>query len=305
MRKQRTRIRRRRRNFDLRLTLGRRRIGVFRPQCPARSKENDEQHGKKTNHQFRSGIAARAARSRSAHTRDSRHLRLKALRWGLVGHRLRSDSILKLQRVDNRPSLQDSHVYPPLVGVPIILLNSNLTTYGPRDASPEVYRDPHGTFYSSIGSPDPVCRSATNFNVKHSAAHSSPEIAQRPQWRRVAGPQPGAAPFGFEGAVFDFPSSMLSASPSALCLFNVVNPNQPFLSLRVVRPTAPRPVFRMNGQFSFYGIRVHVLQLLPQLLRAPHIEIVEPALPKRRCIRCHPRKRQQQLPRHRLLPSAA
>src|SRR6266850_7170130 len=77
---------------------------------------------------------------------------------------------------------------------------------------------------------------------------------------RVAGPQPGAAPFGFKGAVFDFPSSMLSASPSALCLFNVVNPNQPFLSLRVVRPTAPRPVFRMNGQFSLYRIRVHVLQ---------------------------------------------
>src|SRR5882724_13327096 len=50
---------------------------------------------------------------------------------------------------------------------------------------------------------------------------------------------PGAAPFGFKGAVFDFPSSMLSASPSALCLFNVVNPNQPFLTLRVVRPAAP------------------------------------------------------------------
>ncbi len=72
-----------------------------------------------------------------------------------------------------------------------------------------------------------------------------------------------------------------------------------------MRPTAPRPIFRMQHQFSFHGIRVHVFQLLSQLLRAPHVEVVKPPLPERHLTRHHPGKRQRQLSRHRLLSSSA
>jgi hypothetical protein len=105
----------------------------------------------------------------------------------------------------------------------------------------------------------------------------------------------GAAPFGFKGAVFDFAFSPCPRSSPG------VNPDQPILTFRVMRPTAPRPVFRMNNQFSFHRIRMHILQFLPNLLPAPHIEVIEPPLPKRRQGRGL-RKRQRQLPRSRLPP---
>jgi hypothetical protein len=54
------------------------------------------------------------------------------------------------------------------------------------------------------------------------------------------------------------------------------------LGIRVEGKTAPRPVFRVNDQFSFQRIHVHVVKFLDSLLQTPNIEIVEAALPKAR-----------------------
>src|SRR5690348_18091432 len=60
-------------------------------------------------------------------------------------------------------------------------------------------------------------------------------------------------------------------------------------------PTTPRPLLRMTNQFPFDGIPVHVIQFLPQLLFAPHIEIVETPLPEVSFVSWSFRERQRQL----------
>ena len=115
----------------------------------------------------------------------------------------------------------------------------------------------------------------------------------------------GAAPFALKGAAFDFSFSWRAASSLVCSLLHPVNPYQSFLSLRVMRPTAPRPLPWMNHQFSCHRIRMHVLQFLPELLPRVNVEIVESSLPKRPWLRCDPRKRQRPLPRRTLLPFPA
>src|SRR5258708_25818293 len=61
----------------------------------------------------------------------------------------------------------------------------------------------------------------------------------------------------------------------------------------------------MHYQLSTHGIRVHVLQLLFQLLLTQHIEIVESSLPKCRAIPRTARKCQRQLSRHTIRSSSA
>src|SRR6266853_5004769 len=56
--------------------------------------------------------------------------------------------------------------------------------------------------------------------------------------------------------------------------------DQPGLSLRIERPTAPRPILRMLYQLSCNRIRMHVVELLTNFLTTPHIEIIESGLPE-------------------------
>jgi hypothetical protein len=81
-----------------------------------------------------------------------------------------------------------------------------------------------------------------------------------------------------------------------------INRHQPCFSRRIIRPTAPQPVPRMIHQVSSHRIRIHILQFLSHLLLTPHVEIVEPSLPKRRCPHRVVRKCQRQSSWRRLLP---
>src|SRR6266852_5756160 len=47
-----------------------------------------------------------------------------------------------------------------------------------------------------------------------------------------------------------------------------------------MRPTAPGPILGVNNKFALHWIPVHVVQFLPQFLVAPHVKVVEAALPK-------------------------
>ena len=57
--------------------------------------------------------------------------------------------------------------------------------------------------------------------------------------------------------------------------------NQSRLTTRVVRPTAPRPVFRMLHQFPDHRVRVHIIQFLFHFPSAVRVEVVKSRLPKR------------------------
>ena len=63
-----------------------------------------------------------------------------------------------------------------------------------------------------------------------------------------------------------------------------IDADQPCCSRRVMRPAAPRPVFGMHDQAALNWITVHIVQLLQNLF-APHIKIVEAALPECRSFR--------------------
>ena len=63
---------------------------------------------------------------------------------------------------------------------------------------------------------------------------------------------------------------------------------------RIVRPTAPGPVLRMRRQLSLHRIVV-LLELLEELHRAPHVEVVETPLPERAGLVSVRSKRQPQL----------
>ncbi len=48
----------------------------------------------------------------------------------------------------------------------------------------------------------------------------------------------------------------------------------------IVAITAPVPLLRRLHQSTFYGIAMHVPQLLDPLLRAPYVEVIEARLPE-------------------------
>jgi hypothetical protein len=79
----------------------------------------------------------------------------------------------------------------------------------------------------------------------------------------------GAPHVGFTCGVFDSDRSRISASDR-------INRQQPRFSRRIIRPTAPRPVLRMLHQLPRHRVRMHILQLLADLLLTPHIEVIEP-----------------------------
>src|ERR1700690_3388426 len=53
-----------------------------------------------------------------------------------------------------------------------------------------------------------------------------------------------------------------------------------FFALRVEATATPVPIRRPLHQTAFYRIEVHVVDLFVFLLRSPHVEVVEPALPE-------------------------
>ena len=59
-----------------------------------------------------------------------------------------------------------------------------------------------------------------------------------------------------------------------------IDRDQPSLTSFIRPEAAPHPFTRLFHESSFYRIGVHVLQLLSNLLRAIHVEIVEPRLPE-------------------------
>jgi hypothetical protein len=67
-------------------------------------------------------------------------------------------------------------------------------------------------------------------------------------------------------------------------------------SLRIIRPTAPRPVLRMAHKISGHRVRRRVFELLANFLFAPHVEVIESRLPEARQTACAFRKGQAQSP---------
>src|SRR5437660_4109744 len=62
-----------------------------------------------------------------------------------------------------------------------------------------------------------------------------------------------------------------------------------------MRPTAPSPIFGMKDQFARDWIPMHVVQFLLQFLLAPHIEVIEAALPESWSVRWRWSKTQSEL----------
>jgi len=79
--------------------------------------------------------------------------------------------------------------------------------------------------------------------------------------------------------VLSFPRVRWRTFP-LLLLPESINSEQPLFSLRVMRPTAPRPILGCCASLD-HRIRMHVLQLFFYLLRTPNIEIVKSPLPER------------------------
>src|SRR2546429_6400354 len=86
VREQGTRIWSWRRNFDLRL-VGDPGFGVPRMERPARAEEDNHKHEEKSDSEFERRIARRRWCAERGHARDLRHVRLEAVRWGLIGHK--------------------------------------------------------------------------------------------------------------------------------------------------------------------------------------------------------------------------
>src|SRR5712671_7149830 len=62
-----------------------------------------------------------------------------------------------------------------------------------------------------------------------------------------------------------------------------------------MRPTAPSPMFRMKDEFALDRIPMHIVQFLLQFLLAPHIEVIEAALPESWSVRWRWSKAQSEL----------
>jgi hypothetical protein len=68
--------------------------------------------------------------------------------------------------------------------------------------------------------------------------------------------------------------------PFVLYSVDGVDLSQTMFLFGVETQTTPRPILRMNDEFSVQGMHVHVLKLFDFLLESPHVEVVEPALPE-------------------------
>src|SRR3977135_3066832 len=62
-----------------------------------------------------------------------------------------------------------------------------------------------------------------------------------------------------------------------------------------MRPTAPNPIFGMKDEFALDLIPMHIVQFLLQFLLAPHIEVIEAALPESRSVRVRGSKAQSEV----------
>src|SRR5260370_18474877 len=91
----------------------------------------------------------------------------------------------------------------------------------------------------------------------------------------------------------------------ALLGSGIVDSPQSRFSLRIVRPTAPRPVFRMFHQLPLHRIRMHILDLFFHLFCAPYIEVVKSPLPETAVVQFTSRKLQQELSGFPLSPLPA
>src|SRR5208283_4673058 len=82
------------------------------------------------------------------------------------------------------------------------------------------------------------------------------------------------------GAPLSFSRGWVLGFSFLLSFRNDINCNQPRLTLRVERPTAPRPVLRMAHQSARHRVAVHVVQLLSFLPVRVHVEVIKTRLPK-------------------------
>jgi hypothetical protein len=97
--------------------------------------------------------------------------------------------------------------------------------------------------------------------------------------------------------------TFLFFSLSSCLSLHRINSNQSLFASRVVRPTAPRPIFRMENQSSPDRVRVHVLQFLPQLLFTPHVKVVKTSLPEMFLFCTSTSKPERQLTSQKFSPS--
>src|SRR5208283_4162542 len=111
-------------------------------------------------------------------------------------------------------------------------------------------------------------------------------------WRRVARTRNGKQNLG---APLSFSRGWVLGFSFLLSFRNDINCNQPRLTLRVERPTAPRPVLRMAHQSARHRVAVHVVQLLSFLPVRVHVEIVKARLPEATRVFARFRKCQPQL----------
>ena len=82
----------------MRLRLGRLGLYAARAERPARPQESNDQHREKSDDKFEGRSVGPRAREGRSDAGDLRHVRLEAVRWGLVGHKgfnLRTDFILE------------------------------------------------------------------------------------------------------------------------------------------------------------------------------------------------------------------
>src|SRR6266571_3149082 len=62
-------------------------VGVPRMERPASAQEDNHKHEEKSDSEFERRIAGRRWCAERGHARDLRHVRLEAVRWGLIGHK--------------------------------------------------------------------------------------------------------------------------------------------------------------------------------------------------------------------------
>src|SRR5882762_906114 len=87
VREQRARIGRGRGDFDLRLLFGERRLDVLWTKGPARSQKDNEKNGEHSDDKLDGRVrSCGRARASTRNAGNLRHLRLEAIRWGLIGH---------------------------------------------------------------------------------------------------------------------------------------------------------------------------------------------------------------------------
>ena len=94
----------------------------------------------------------------------------------------------------------------------------------------------------------------------------------------------------FKGAAFDFVFRATGRSVQHVDAYHSL------FALRVMAPTAPRPILGMLHKFPLHRIPMHIIQFFLQFFATPHIEVVEPPLPECLCVFLPLNKGQRQLP---------